>query len=173
MQPLCSRLNRRGLIGTGVSRTGLFGGGFTLVELLVVLVILAALSGLLLIRFDGVLEGMELRGASRDVASALRHARGRAIATQQETGVAIDVESRQYRVLGTDDTRVHGFNPRITVDLLTDRTAFLSDTEAAIRFFPDGSSTGGGITLSSGTSGYHIDVQWLTGRVRINAAPAG
>lgn len=147
--------------------------GFTLVELLLVLVILAAMSALLLVRFDGVLEGIELRGASRDVASALRHARGRAIATQQETGVAIDVESRQYRVLGTDDARVYGFNQRIVVDLVADRTAFLSDTEAAIRFFPDGSSTGGGITLSSGASGYHIAVQWLTGRVRVNAAPTG
>jgi general secretion pathway protein H len=173
MQSLRNRLKRPAAVATGVSRTGSLGGGFTLVELLVVLVILAALSGLLLIRFDGVLEGMELRGASRDVASALRYARGRAIATQQETGVAIDVESRQYRVLGTDDTRVHGFNPRIAVDMITDRSAFLSDTEAAIRFFPDGSSTGGGITLSSGTNGYHIDVQWLTGRVRVDAAPAG
>ena len=37
----------------------------------------------------------------------------------------------------------------------------------AIRFFPDGSSTGGRVTLMVGERSYAVDVDWLTGRVRV------
>ena len=36
-------------------------------------------------------------------------------------------------------------------------------------FFPDGSSTGGRITLRSEVSAYRVDVDWLTGQVRVHA----
>ncbi len=37
----------------------------------------------------------------------------------------------------------------------------------SIRFYPDGSSTGGRNTGSSGEGKYLVDVDWLTGRVSI------
>ncbi|MGM0554347.1 MAG: GspH/FimT family pseudopilin [Pseudomonadota bacterium] len=143
--------------------------GFTLIELLVVLAILAGVVGALTLRFDGALAGMETRSAARDVASALRYARGRAIAGQQETGVAIEVEGLEYRLLGLDEERRHSLGDRIAIDLLTDQTSLLSETEGAIRFFPDGSSTGGEVILSSDAGRYTITIDWLTGRVRIDA----
>ena len=42
-----------------------------------------------------------------------------------------------------------------------------SDKRGAIRFYPDGSSTGGRITVSSGERKFLVDVDWLTGRVSI------
>ena len=39
-----------------------------------------------------------------------------------------------------------------------------------IRFFPDGSSTGGRVTLTSDERLYHVDVDWLTGQVRVRGA---
>ena len=36
-----------------------------------------------------------------------------------------------------------------------------------IRFYSDGSSTGGRITVASGERKYLVDVDWLTGRVSI------
>jgi general secretion pathway protein H len=38
----------------------------------------------------------------------------------------------------------------------------------SIRFFPDGSSTGGSISLASGRETHTVVVDWLTGRVRIS-----
>jgi general secretion pathway protein H len=38
---------------------------------------------------------------------------------------------------------------------------------AAIRFFPDGSSSGGTISLSGANRDYFIGVDWLTGRVEL------
>jgi general secretion pathway protein H len=36
-----------------------------------------------------------------------------------------------------------------------------------IRFFPDGSSTGGEITLAGGNAHRYVQVDWLTGRVAV------
>lgn len=42
---------------------------------------------------------------------------------------------------------------------------------AAIRFYPDGSSTGGRVTLAMGERKYLIDVDWLTGQTEILDTP--
>jgi len=39
--------------------------------------------------------------------------------------------------------------------------------EAAIRFFPDGSATGGRISLGTQDAGWRVDVRWLTGEVSV------
>jgi general secretion pathway protein H len=42
-----------------------------------------------------------------------------------------------------------------------------NDHTGRIRFFPDGSSTGGRITLQSGKRQWHVNVSWLTGEIRV------
>jgi len=42
-----------------------------------------------------------------------------------------------------------------------------NDHTGRIRFFPDGSSTGGRITLQSGRREWHVNVSWLTGDVAV------
>ena len=41
------------------------------------------------------------------------------------------------------------------------------DKVGSIRFYPDGGSNGGRITLGAGDLKYEVDVDWLTGRVAI------
>ena len=53
----------------------------------------------------------------------------------------------------------------IALELFTARSELESDTVGRVRFFPDGSSTGGRITLSLAERRYMVDVDWLTGRV--------
>ncbi len=43
----------------------------------------------------------------------------------------------------------------------------LNDHTGRIRFFPDGSSTGGRITLKAGRREWHVNVSWLTGQVQV------
>ncbi len=43
----------------------------------------------------------------------------------------------------------------------------LAPGRGGIRFYPDGSSTGGRVTLSLEGLQMRVDVEWLTGRVRI------
>jgi general secretion pathway protein H len=55
----------------------------------------------------------------------------------------------------------------LELKLFTAQTEAVSERKGAIRFYPDGSSTGGRITVASGERKYLVDVDWLTGRVSI------
>jgi general secretion pathway protein H len=56
---------------------------------------------------------------------------------------------------------------RLELKLYTAQRDIVGDKIGAIRFFPDGGSTGGRITLAAGERKYDVDVDWLTGRVTI------
>ena len=65
------------------------------------------------------------------------------------------------------EARVHRLPERIELKLYTAQRDLVNDNVGAIRFFPDGGSDGGRITLTAGTRKYDVDVDWLTGRVAI------
>jgi general secretion pathway protein H len=137
--------------------------GFTLLELLAALII----AGLLMTIVTPVLSGgrarRELTIAARDVEATLHEARSRAIWGNRTQAFVADVESN---VVGLADAQGARQLPRsIHLLLHTAPEERLNDTTAAIRFFSDGSSTGGGVTLSREGDRYDVVVDWLTGRV--------
>ena len=140
--------------------------GVTLLELLIVLSIMAILAAVVLplLGGTGVSTG-ELKSAARQVAAGLRFARGEALATRQETRVVLDLEQRTFRI--DRDTSVHSLPKQIEVKLFTAQSDLVNDRVGAIRFFADGGSNGGRVTLASGSRKYDIDIDWLTGRVAI------
>jgi len=139
--------------------------GFTLLELLVVL----ALAGLLLTLapplITGLMPGVETKGAARQLVAALRHSRSHAITSAEDALLLMDLQEKQYRVSGRE--RVYTLPEAATVEMVTASSERQGERLAAIRFFPDGSSTGGRITLRYATDVYRVDVDWFTGRVRI------
>jgi general secretion pathway protein H len=139
--------------------------GFTLIELLVVLVIMGLLLVAAPIAFDRALPSLQVRSDARDLASTLREARSRAILRNREVTVTVDVEERSYR-LDDDGERQH-FSDNIAVTLKTVASEVLGPDTGRIRFFPDGTSTGGLVTLDRRGRLYEIEVDWLYGRVRI------
>jgi general secretion pathway protein H len=56
------------------------------------------------------------------------------------------------------------------VQVTTAAQEVLDEEQAGIRFWPDGRSTGGRITLSRNDQMQHIDIAWLTGRIRVHAS---
>lgn len=146
-------------------------GGFTLLEILVVLVIITLLLTVVPPMLSGALGTVKLRAAARDMAAGLGRARSAAINSQKEATLVVDVESRSYRVSG--EPKVSQLPDHVAVKLYTAKSELQSDSKGAIRFFPDGSSTGGRVTLSHGDLAYLVDVDWLTGRVRILEGEAG
>lgn len=137
--------------------------GFTLIELVVVLAILGMLLALLPDELSVAIPGQQLRAAAFQMADDLKDARTRAVVSCEPTSVLIS--------LGDGKSIANGAKrfPRGTV-LRLDGTApgALSGGEDQIRFFPDGSASGGHITLSAGTRTYVISVDWLTGRVDVD-----
>ncbi|MGH8469470.1 MAG: GspH/FimT family protein [Gammaproteobacteria bacterium] len=140
--------------------------GFTLVELLVVLVIGGLVLSLVPPLFSQGATSVELRSAARELAAALRYARSRAINRHVESTVTVNVADKRYAISGRKGTRTLPQEADIKLD--TARSQTRSVTTGAFRFYPDGSSTGGQITLASGPLRYVVDISWLTGRVAIH-----
>jgi general secretion pathway protein H len=162
-QPVQERGIRTRTVLDGRARSAL---GFTLLELLVVLTIAVGIAALVLPNLSNAIGLFELKSGARQMATALQAARGRAIAQDGEVAVIVDVEKRTYQVTGSGEVRP--VSPELTLKLETADVEVLSDQVAAIRFFPDGSSTGGRLTLAASGQRYVISVDWLTGRVRIH-----
>lgn len=139
-------------------------GGFTLLELLLVLVLAGAAYALVARAGVGGMSGAELKSAARAVAAGLRDARGTAIARQSPAALTLDLERRSMEVTGR---RSRELPQRLDLKLYTAQSEIVSDKRGAIRFYPDGSSTGGRVTLASGERKLLVDVDWLTGRVSI------
>ena len=139
--------------------------GVTLLELLVVLSIMAVIAAIVVPVFTGGVSGSELKGATREVAAGLRLARSEALATRKETRVTLDLENRSFQV--ERDPRTHALPKQIELKLFTAQSDLVSDKVGAIRFFPDGGSNGGRVTLAAGERKFNVDVDWLTGRVAI------
>lgn len=137
--------------------------GFTLFELLVVLAILALVVGVASPLFSSAFPGVKLKSAARDIATDLRQARSLAILHNAETTFALDLEEKTYAISGGE--QLEQLPAAVDVALLTARSEFDSPRVGKIRFFPDGSSTGGRVRLISGSKEYRITVDWLTGRI--------
>lgn len=142
---------------------------FSLLELLVVLAILALASTIMIPAFTGS-SGAELKAAASELASGLRYARSQALTHGDAVTLRLDVNGRRFEVSGSDVWR--DLPSSVDLSLYTARTELLDGNTAAIRFFPDGSSTGGRITVtgSNGQARY-VDVDWLTGRVLVIEEP--
>ena len=140
-------------------------GGFTLIELLVVLLLLVVIYTLAGPMLDLGGSGIDLKVASRQLAAGLRKARSTAIAEGQDATLTLEVEARKFTVTG--DAKVYSLPPRIDVAVFTVQSERINSATGGIRFHPDGSSTGGRITVSAGSAKQEVDIDWLTGRVKV------
>ena len=144
--------------------------GFTLIELLVVL----AIVGLVLALIPGFMlrsqPGLDVEVAARAIADGLRLARSQAMLSNRDQVFALDVEERQFRA-GRDQP-LNQLDRDLQLRLYTAQAELLDATRGQIRFFPDGSSTGGAIGLNLDDQEVEVRVDWLTGQVEIaRAAP--
>lgn len=139
--------------------------GFTLLELLVVVVIMGLVYVLVpKMIFSGV-SGPDLRAGSRDLASGLRQARSEAVNLRRDTSLVLDLEKRSFTLSGHEKT--YQLPEAVELKLYTAQSEIVNEKQGAIRFFPDGSSTGGRVTVASGERKFLVDVDWLTGKVSI------
>jgi general secretion pathway protein H len=122
--------------------------GFTLIEMIVVIVIMALIAGLVVVRQPWQSAGVNAEATVRALSSALRTARSRAIAQDRDVVV----------VTGTGGFAVDGGAPWVL-------PAGEALSSGRVVFTPDGGSSGATIVLASGQRRVGISVNWLTGRV--------
>lgn len=138
--------------------------GYTLVELLVVLVLAGLAVTAMAQGYVRQSPGLQLRQETMAVAATLREARSLAIRDNAERQVLVDREARSLRIVPQGRERF------LTGDLeIAGIAAGQENGEVgAIYFFPDGSSTGGRVALSRGGQTHAVAVNWLTGIVKIH-----
>lgn len=139
--------------------------GLTLLELLIVIALMAIVAGMVIPMFGGPVSTSELRSSARQLAAGLRLARSEALSERRETFLVIDVAGKRFKV--DRDAQAHSLPAKIELKLYTAQNDLVSDSVGSIRFFPDGGSNGGRITVASGSRKFDVDVDWLTGRVAI------
>ncbi len=139
--------------------------GFTLLELVVVMAISALVMGAVTLSLSASVSKAEVRASGRRMAAALRYTRSQAIVTRREQvfEVMIDDDGSSYRVPGKD--RIYELPEDVGVSLTTARMELTAEDAGGIRFYPDGSSTGGSITLGNDEFTQTLDIVWLTGEV--------
>ncbi len=139
--------------------------GFTLLEMLLVLALAATLMTLVVPNFGPLLARAQLYSAARDVASALRYVRGQALVKGRSAEFELAVDEHWYRISGRKKNYV--LPASIGLGLYTAETEVVDEGIGRIRFFADGSSTGGRVRLQSANAKREVTVNWLTGEVVI------
>jgi general secretion pathway protein H len=143
--------------------------GFTLLEMLAVILLVGIAAAAVSISVTQGLASARVRAASSEVAGALRAVRAQAIVRGQDQNFDVDTQANSYRNVKQQDVRL----PKgMRVSITSAKEDQPNDHTGRIRFFPDGSSTGGRITLQSGKREWHVNVSWLTGEVRVVDAVA-
>lgn len=159
--------------------------GFTLFELLVVMLIVGLATAVVAPRWVAALPGVQLSTAARKTAAVLRYAGNRAAAEQQIFKATVSLWERRvslYRI--TLPTAGRETDPQADTDTLVSAYALPEDVTVAsavngagdpepdrlnVFFYPDGANSGGQITLANDRDRrLVIHVDFITGAVRVS-----
>ncbi len=138
--------------------------GFTLVELLVVLVLAAVVLGLVGTSISRSVSSAEMRAAAHKMAASMRYTRTRAILDKEEQVFVVDTENRTYLAPKREAVELP---EGMELELTTARSELTSENVGGIRFYPDGGSTGGFVRLAANGQEYRIKIAWLTGETSL------
>ena len=138
--------------------------GFTLIEMIAVLMLVALVAGAVAFSLGKNMQGVKTRAAVRDLTAAMRYTRGQAIVKHEQRALEIDVEARTYLAPGRPLVELP---EGLDMKLLTAASEQTGDSKGLIRFFPDGSSSGGRVTLKRDDHEWRVEIAWLTGEVRM------
>ena len=143
--------------------------GFSLFELLIVLILAALAAGVVMPSFSRGLRGLELETAGRDLITRMKQVRSGAIARQEVSRIILvsSQDGPDYYVLANE------FEQEQSRFLLPDRVSIQVQEEqfegplARINFYPNGRSSGGSFYLQNETREIEIWVDPITGFARV------
>ena len=137
-------------------------GGFTLVELVVVLFILSVIAALAAPSFSRTIVSARLRASAAEVRSTLARARSLAVAGAVERAVVFDLEKGEY---GLDNEAIRrGFPEAVRLSAVLLGGERVERGNVFVRFFPDGSAEEAEVSVTAGDGGtLRVTVEPLTG----------
>ena len=157
--------------------------GFSLIEMIVVLVLIGLVVSLVTPSLSRVSKTIELKGTAQKISGILRYCRGEAVHKGQVYQIFFDSDLREVRVQRMESTQKNEESEKKEEkpfkktyplpngiemkDVKMASPQYPSDFPT-IEFYPNGGSNGGSIFLNSeGRGGYRIKVHFITGMVEI------
>ena len=138
--------------------------GFTLLELIVALAVLALAVAVVTPMIGRGTDGLRARAEVAGFAATLRHAREQAMSTQRTRRVVLDLEAHRLSIVtpGRGGEDKDGIETRALPARLVVEPLQAPD----VIFDARGGASGGDFKLTSGSVVYRVTVDRLTGRVK-------
>jgi general secretion pathway protein H len=140
--------------------------GFTLLELMAVLGLMALFLGLVVPNLLRTLERQKNQAALRELTAALRMARSEAVTGRRQVRLFVNLKTGRYRLEGSAQAG------ELTGVRLTDARLVWQNQEKSqgyIVFYGDGSSSGGDLALvEPGGQRYLLEVKPITGKISLS-----
>lgn len=136
--------------------------GFSLIEILVVMVFIAVIAGFVSSSMTKSLRKTKIRAVSKNLVSAMRYTRGQAIVKHEEKTISFNVKEKSYKAPRKKTVKIPD---EVDINVYTADSEIADESVGKIRFFSDGSSTGGWVKLTYGKKIWKINVNWLTGEI--------
>jgi general secretion pathway protein H len=135
--------------------------GFTLLEVLITLFVIAVAVGLIVPTIGKSAEAIRARADVAGFAAFFRHAREQAITRREPQRVVVEPDAHRVILMVGEDTirRARVLSGRVAIEPV-------SPAVLVVRFEPEGTSSGGAFRLTSGSTIYRVTVDAVTGRVR-------
>ncbi len=138
--------------------------GFSLIELMVVMLLIVLLFAVVGVSVSRSVGGAEIRNAAREITAGIRHTRGQAIIQRQQQVFLVDANQRTWQAANREPVQLPD---GLEITLETARSEMTGENAGGIRFFPDGASTGGSVRVHAQQREWQINIAWLTGEVSI------
>src|SRR4051812_33784757 len=151
-----------------IPNPGFRSKGFTLIELMAVILLLAIALTAVTFSFSKSLRTARIQAASRDLVAALRYTRGQAIVKGKQEVLLLNLDSNSYTAPGKSAVKLP---ENMHMQLTTAEQEVTGGNAGGIRFFADGSSTGGHISVLQDRREWRINVAWLTGDIALDEHP--
>lgn len=136
--------------------------GFSLIELMAVLAVLALALAMVVPRLPGASSDMKLRAEARTIHDLLEDAGAKALAERRAVALTIDLRAMKL-VFGKEE---RALDPATDIHVTAALDPAAKSETARFVFFPDGTATGGRIDLERAGRKLSIEANWLNGHVR-------
>lgn len=143
--------------------------GFTLIELMIVIAIMAILAAIAAPNYQAFMAQRRLNGAARQIMSDLMNARMQAVSQNNEFKITF-TNNHEYQILDDDDNdgSIDTGEIQVTKDIQTDYPDVTFSSTANPVFEPRGTANGTTVTVTNAAGTKNVSLA-ITGRVVIGS----
>jgi len=138
--------------------------GFTLLEVIIVLLLISLIMGLTTLYFANALPTSKFNAAARELAATIRYARTLALIKGKFQTLNIDLDAKKYGIEGRGDKSL---DSGTTITVLDPSAGEVRNGIYHVYFEPSGGVEGGTIVLASGKKQISIGLDPVVGSVVI------